>query len=195
LSQIFDYGDTAIEKRAIFYKRLIALLEFGRERESIDLSKLKLTHHAVKSQGKAAMPLGVGEKPLLYPLTEVGSGIVREKETAYLSVVVDKLSSLFGGDLTDQDKVIYVTQVIMGKLLESELLVEQATTNSKEQFAGSPDLMPELENAIIDALEAHRSMSTQAINSESVQAGLADILLNHVGLWERLRERAAARSL
>jgi type I restriction enzyme R subunit len=88
-----------------------------------------------------------------------------------------------------------VTQVIMGKLLESELLVEQATTNSKEQFAGSPDLMPELENAIIDALEAHRSMSTQAINSDSVQAGLADILLNHVGLWERLRERTAARSL
>jgi type I restriction enzyme R subunit len=195
LSPIFDYGDTAIEKRAIFYKRLIPLLEFGREREGIDLSKLKLTHHAVRSLGKAAMPLGVGEKPLLYPLTEVGSGIVREKETVYLSVVVDKLSSLFGGDLTDQDKVIYATQVIMGKILESELLVAQAASNSKEQFAGSPDLMPELQNAIIDALDAHQSMSTQALNSDVVQAGLADILLNHVGLWERLRERAAARSL
>ena len=29
LSQIFDYGNTAIEKRAIFYKRLLPLLEFG----------------------------------------------------------------------------------------------------------------------------------------------------------------------
>jgi type I restriction enzyme R subunit len=32
LSQIFDYGNTDIEKRAIFYRRLLPLLEFGRER-------------------------------------------------------------------------------------------------------------------------------------------------------------------
>jgi type I restriction enzyme R subunit len=50
LSQIFDYGNTAIEKRAIFYKRLIPLLEFGREREGIDLSKVKLTHHTLKQR-------------------------------------------------------------------------------------------------------------------------------------------------
>src|ERR1017187_2378405 len=45
LSQIFDYGNTAIEKRAIFYRRLLPLLEFGRERDGIDLSKVVLTHH------------------------------------------------------------------------------------------------------------------------------------------------------
>ncbi len=52
LSQIFDYGNTAIEKRAIFYKRLLPLLEFGREREGIDLSKVVLTHHHLKNLGK-----------------------------------------------------------------------------------------------------------------------------------------------
>ena len=57
LSQIFDYGNTAIEKRAIFYKRLLPLLEFGREREGIDLSKVVLTHHNLKNLGKRAMPL------------------------------------------------------------------------------------------------------------------------------------------
>jgi type I restriction enzyme R subunit len=39
LSQIFDYGNTAIEKRFIFYKRLIPLLEFGREREGLTSPK------------------------------------------------------------------------------------------------------------------------------------------------------------
>lgn len=34
LSQVFDYGNTAIEKRAIFYKRLLPLLDFGRDREA-----------------------------------------------------------------------------------------------------------------------------------------------------------------
>jgi len=63
LSQIFDYGNTDIEKRFIFYKRLIPLLEFGREREGIDLSKVMLTHHNLKNQGKRTIPLGEGEIP------------------------------------------------------------------------------------------------------------------------------------
>jgi type I restriction enzyme R subunit len=58
LSQIFDYGSTAIEKRAIFFRKLIPLLEFGREREGIDLSKLKLTHHGLKNQGQAEPTAG-----------------------------------------------------------------------------------------------------------------------------------------
>jgi type I restriction enzyme R subunit len=48
LSQVFDYGNTAIEKRAIFYKRLLPLLDFGRDREGVDLSKVVLTHHKLK---------------------------------------------------------------------------------------------------------------------------------------------------
>jgi len=39
-TQIFDYGDTVIEKRAILYKRLLPSLEIVREGEGIDLSKV-----------------------------------------------------------------------------------------------------------------------------------------------------------
>lgn len=109
LSQIFDYGNTAIEKRAMFYKRLIPLLEFGREREGIDLSKVKLTHHTLRSRGLAPMSLAAGEKPLLYPVTEAGSGSVQEKERAYLTAIIEKLNTLFDGDLTDDDQLVYVT--------------------------------------------------------------------------------------
>jgi len=55
LSQIFDYGNTAIEKRAIFFKVLLPLLEFQREREGINLSKLKLTHHTLKVSVRASV--------------------------------------------------------------------------------------------------------------------------------------------
>jgi len=81
-----------------------------------------------------------------------------------------------------------VNNVIKGKLLESETLRQQATSNSKEQFANSPDLKTELLNAIMGALDAHTLMSTQALNSISVQSGLKDILLNHAGLYEGLRQ-------
>ena len=190
LSQIFDYGNTAIEKRAIFYKKLIPLLEFGREREGIDLSKVKLTHHTLKSRGTAAMSLAAGEKPLLYPVVEAGSGTVQDKEKAYLSAIIEKLNTLFDGDLTDDDQLVYVNHVIMGKLLESAMLVQQAANNTKEQFSNSPDLKTELRNALMEALDAHTSMSSQALNSETIQAGILDILLNHARLWESLRDRA-----
>ena len=187
LSQIFDYGNTAIEKRAIFYKRVLPLLEFGREREGIDLSKVVLTHHNLKNLGKRALPFGTGETPKLEPITEAGSGSVQEKEKAYLGEIIAKLNDLFGGDTTDQDQLGYVKHAILGKMLESPTLREQAASNTKEQFAASPDLKNQLTNAIMAAYDAHTLMSTQALNSQAIQRGILDILLNHSRLWETLR--------
>ncbi|MCP9791492.1 type I restriction endonuclease subunit R [Vulcanococcus limneticus] len=194
LSQIFDYGSTAVEKRSIFYKRLLPLLEFGRERDSVDLSKVVLTHHTLKNLGKRHLPLGEGEAPKLQPLTEAGTGQVQEKQKALLEEIIARVNDLFEGELSDSDKLVYVNNVLKGKLLESELLQQQAASNSKEQFSNSPDLQSELTNAIINALDAHTTMSTQALNQPAVQSGLKDILLNYAGLWEALRQRAAGQS-
>jgi type I restriction enzyme R subunit len=189
LSQIFDYGNTDIEKRAMFYKRLIPLLKFGREREGVDLSGIVLTHHNLKNIGKQTMNLRDGETPRLNPITEAGFGMVREKERAYLEEIIAKVNDLFRGDLTDNDKLVYVNNVIKGKLLESETLIQQASNNTKEQFANSPDLMQEIVNAIISALDAHNEMSAQALGSPEIQKGLRDILLGPAGLYEALRAR------
>jgi len=189
LSQIFDYGNTAIEKRAIFYKRLLPLLEFGREREGVDLSKVVLTHHKLKNQGKRDLPLGDGEAEKLKPLTDPGSGEVQEKEKALLAEIIAKVNDLFEGELTDDDKLVYVNHVLKGKLLESDILVQQATNNTKEQFANSPDLASELMNAIMDAFSAHTTMSKQALDSEKVRYALKDILLGPAQLYEALRLR------
>jgi type I restriction enzyme, R subunit len=187
LSQIFDYDNTAVEKRAIFYRRLIPLLDFGREREGVDLSKVVLTHHQLRNAGRRPMPLGQGELPKLDPPDDAGGGRVNEKDKVRLSEIIERVNDLFEGDLTDQDKLVYVNNVIKGKLLESATLKQQATNNTKEQFGNSPDLSSELLNAIMGALDAHNAMSTQALNSVRVQNGLKDILLNHAGLWEALR--------
>ncbi|MGA2705870.1 MAG: type I restriction endonuclease [Isosphaeraceae bacterium] len=190
LSQIFDYGNTALEKRSIFYKQVLRLLVFGREREGIDLSKVVLTHHNLRDQGNRPMPLVAGENPKLEPITEAGGGSVQEKQRALLNEIIQRVNELFEGDLTDQDKLVYVNNVIMGKLLESETLKQQATNNTKEQFANSPDLKSELMNAIIGALEAHTAMSTQALGSETVRSGIKDVLLGPARLYESLREQA-----
>jgi type I restriction enzyme R subunit len=190
LSQIFDYGNTDIEKRFLFYKRLIPLLELGRERETVDLSKVVLTHHTLKNRGAQPLTLKPDGSYPLQPLDAVGSGGVQEKQKDYLVDIIQKVNGLFEGQLSDNDQLVYVNGVLKGKLLENETLVQQAASNSKEQFANSPDLKDALLDAIMDAFEAHQVMSSQALGSERVRDGLRDILLGPAQLYEALRGRA-----
>lgn len=189
LSQIFDYGSTAVEKRFLFYKRLIPLLEFGREREGVDLSKVKLTHHNLKNEGTRRLDVAGRDPTKLHPGTEAGTGKVQDKEKALLAEIIEKVNDLFGGDTTDGDQLSYVTTV-RDKMLESEALITQAQNNTKAQFDNSPTLNTELMNAIIDAYAAHNTLSKQALDSEKVREGLKDILLGPAQLYEALRVRA-----
>jgi len=189
LSQIFDYGNTALEKRALFYKRLLPLLAFERERDGVDLSQVVLTHHNLRNAGPRALALRSGESLPMQPMRETGSGSVQEKDKALLSEIIARVNDLFGGETTDGDKLVYVNSVLKGKLLESEVLTQQASSNTKEQFASSPDLSTEILNAIMDAFAANSSLSKQALESEKVRTGLKEILLGPAGLYEALREQ------
>ena len=81
------------------------------------------------------------------------------------------MNDLFQGDVTEDDRLVYVNNVIKGKLLESETLAEQATNNTKEQFSNSPDLAKAILDAVIDALDAHTTMSQQALDSRRCATG------------------------
>lgn len=190
LSQIFDYGNTDIEKRFIFYRRLIPLLDFGRERDSVDLSKVVLTHHALRNKGRQSLNLKAGDSPKLAPMTETGTGSLHDREKALLEEIIQKVNGLFEGELSDNDQLVYVNGVLKGKLLENDTLVQQAANNTKEQFANSPDLSQAIIFAIMDALETHTAMSSQALNSQKIQEGLKDALLGPAQLYEALRARS-----
>lgn len=187
LSQIFDYGNTSVEKRAMFFRRLLPLLEFGREREGVDLSSVKLTHHKVISKGgRRLQPAATGEG--LSPPAEAGSGEIREKERLRLQEMIRLVNEIFEGELTERDRLIYVNEVLKTKLLESRVLQQQASQNSKEQFANSPDLSNELTEAIMAAAGAHSEMSRQALEDENLRTKLKTVLLGPGELWEALRE-------
>ena len=191
LSQIFDYGNTDIEKRSIFFRLLHPLLTYGREREGVDLSALKLTAYTIKSLGDPTLNLAAGEAVKIDPTDDIGSGQVQDKAKVALAELIAKVNDLFEGDLTPGDKLVYVNDVIKGKLMESEKLAEQALNNTKEQFAASPDLANEILGAVMDALTAHTAMSKQALESEKLRADMKDVLLGAGKLWEGLREKAA----
>ena len=70
-------------------------------------------------------------------------------------------------------------------------MAQQAASNSKEQFANSPDLANEIMNAVMDALSAHTAMSKQALESEQLRDDMKDVLLGAGKLWEGLRAKAS----
>ena len=190
LSQIFDYGNTDFEKRAIFFKCLIRLLKFGREREGVDLSQVQLTHHTLKNRGQQNLNLSDKDAPQLAPITEAGSGSVQEKEKARLSEIITKLNEIYGTDTTNGDQLSHAT-TLNEKILESPTLQQQAANNSKEQFANSPDLTNEIMNAIIDAMDVQTELSSRALNSGEIRESLKGLMLNQLGLYEKLKSRAA----
>jgi len=142
----------------------------------VDLSKVELTHHALRKQGQRDLAL-TGDGEALAPMTEPGGGDVHEKDKARLGEIIAAVNDLLEGDLTEDDKLVYVNDVLKTKLLESQILIQQARNNTKEQFASSPDLEQELLNAIMDALAAHSAMSKQALESDAVRLGIKEILL------------------
>lgn len=86
---------------------------------------------------------------------------MQEKQKTWQEEIRDSLNGLFEGELSDTDELVYVNGVITGKMLEDKLLVQQAMSNTKEQFANSPDLANSLLNVIMDVLDTSTGMSSQ----------------------------------
>ena len=193
LSQIYEYKNTGLEKRALFFKRLLPLMEFEREISTIDLSKVVLTHHHLKDFGRNKLNLDEGEN-IPISVSGPGGGGVKDEGKVRLSEIIEKLNELFSGELTDGDKVAYVGTVIKGKLLESRKLQKQAKKVSKEELRKSPDLLLTSQDAYIDASKAHTLMSRQAIDNPYVQNKLIDLLIDKFNLWEDLRNQQKGSS-
>ena len=189
LGQMFDYANTDVEKLYIFARLLVPLLKFERERDGVDLSALRLTHHRMRDLGQQKLNLD-NDQPAdpLTPVTETGSGKLQDKHKLRLAAIIASINDLFEGDLTEGDKVSFFTAV-EAKLLESDTLRAQAVANTREQFMNSPNLSDELMNAIMDAMTAHQSMSRQALNSEALRARMLATILGPGELWDGLRQQ------
>ncbi len=183
LSQIVDYGDSELFKRSLFYKHLAPLIAEGVRHEAIDLSSVLMTHYNLRDLGKRQMELGAEQDRAEYqlaPMTETGSRVPQDPRQALLSEIVGKMNDLFEGeDLTDADRINYVNH-IAGKMMESEILAQQAAANQKAQFGDSPDFMNAFEDAVMAAYENHRSMSEQVMGKGHVKKAMAAMLLDLV---------------
>ncbi len=191
LSQIYDYDDGDLEKRAIFFDLLLRLLDVERQTDAFDLSAIELTHYRLHDQSERAIHLvqEAGGDPGLPPLSAAGSAELHDPQLATLAEIVAQMNDLFAGELTDADLVTYARH-ITDKLLENEDLAQQAASSSKEQFAlgGFNDAFLQ---AILDGLDSYQAMANQVLVPGRTHEGFRQLVRNWV-YTEFSKRRAGA---
>ncbi|GAA1874733.1 type I restriction endonuclease subunit R [Paeniglutamicibacter psychrophenolicus] len=187
-SQIIDYGNTRIEKLAIYLKLLARALHTGTIGNNLDLSDVVLTHYALKKQEARDLKLVNGEGKGLKGLTGAGSGVVREKGMGTLEGLIEQINKLFeGAGINDNDQINVVASVRRYAISNFQLQRE-AIANGPLDFASSPTLPETIDEIIYTAGEGHQ----KAINVILEMSGtdkLVEILLLS-GLQDDLRAQA-----
>ena len=150
LSQIYNYADTDLEKRALFYGGLVRLIHDEKEENPIDLSSVTVTHrrmHETFSGKISLMPESVGLKP-----GKPGSGKARAKTYGPLAQVIELLNDVMGLEAKEEYAIRWLA-MYKEKVDSKESLREQALHNSYEQFVDAGDVEQACKEALLETKE------------------------------------------
>lgn len=187
-SQIIDYGNTRIEKLAIYLKLLSKALQTSATGNNLDLSDVVLTHYALKKQEARDLKLVDGEGKGLKGITAVGSGIVREKTLGTFGGLIEQINKLFEGTgISDEDQ-LNVFESVLRHAESHEQLQREAVANGPLDFSSSPTLNETVEEIIYTAGDGHQK-ATNVLLELGGPERIVEVLLA-AGLQRRLRERA-----
>ena len=175
LSQLYNYADTDLEKKAIFFRLLAKEVRNTRRNVTIDLSSVELTKLGFKKNETVSIILK-GEDGDLKPLTDVGSGKAHDPLMSTLRDAIEKMNSLFDGDFTTGDYEVLVNAVTT-KAAEDEKIKKQATSgNTLEQFLESPDLKTVLLTALLTSGDNLKAMGDEVLSDDQKLAKLVRII-------------------
>jgi len=191
LSQIVDYGDTSVERWAIFlrvFRRVIERDEPGADAISTD--DVVLTHYRLRKLGEQSLQLSAGRPGELTGPGATGSAGVRETQLGPLQLVLDRINDLFTGTAMDDSDQVSVIETLMRRAVENEQLQTQAMANAETDFAWSPTLTEQIESILYESAAGSQSGFKHLLQLSELDR-LVDVLLA-AGLHAALRQRAAS---
>jgi type I restriction enzyme R subunit len=175
LSQIYNYEDTSLEKKAIFFRLLSREIRDNSPRETIDLDGVELAKLGFRQSETLKLDLS-GDEGSLKPLTGTGKGSAHDPVLTTLREAIEQMNALFDDEgLTNGDFEGFITYVA-AKASEESKIQNQAKANSLEQFLESPDLRPILLAALFTAQGNFLSMGKELAEDEQKLAKLIAIV-------------------
>ncbi len=190
LSQVVNYADTGLEKRAMFYRLLAREIADKKRHKEIDLTGVEMTHYAIKSPGEQDLKLSSAEgDDQLKPLGGTGTGTPKDPMLVRLSEVLQQMNSLFEGEGLTEGDMIGVYRTVESKILENDDLEKQSKANTRADFYDSTDLWPAVITAILEAGDNHSKGIERLLDEGNRDKFLK--ALQTGGLYEKLRGELA----
>lgn len=190
-SQILDYGDTEIEKWAIFLRVYRRVIERDEEyAPTINADDIVLTHYRLRKLEAASLGLTSGTPGELTGITATGSGAPRESKYGLLQEVIDQINTLFTGTGLDEVGAVSVTETVFRYVVENTSVQAEAMANTPADFNTSPTISAELEDAIYASGIGHNA-GIKALLQMNDLAQLVNVLIS-MGLYEKARTAAEA---
>ncbi|MGO1665202.1 MAG: type I restriction endonuclease subunit R [Micrococcaceae bacterium] len=146
MTQVVDYEDTDLAKKAIYLRLLAPHLRDTEVSETIDLTDVELTRLQLVGEHPVDIALSAGR--VITGASAVASGEPRDPKMVALLEVVRELSTMLG---ESEETTHGAVSTILAKLGEDETLVQQAKSNSESQFEESPDLQAGTDEAVLGA--------------------------------------------
>jgi type I restriction enzyme R subunit len=156
MSQVVDYADTQLEKRAIFLRLLQRYIGTSAMTAEIDLSDVVLKK--IKHTKGEKIDINLGDGTGLRGVVAAGSGSTPDPVLVAFQAVIDRLNALFGAEFS-RNQVEGFVDTLGAVLLEDEALVDQAKANSRAQFLESPDLPDAVVDAVFSNQESHNAIA------------------------------------
>lgn len=169
LSQVINYGQTDLEKRAIFFRLFARLIRADSRHESIDLSDVVLANIAHKAGTQQRLGLG-GDHVDLDPLTGAGSGAAPDPVLVALADVIRRMNEVFDGGAFDDTDIGALSQHVVRRMLDNPVVRTQVRNNTQQQVAESPALKAGFTDALVEAQEAYSELVKQLFDGETKRA-------------------------
>jgi type I restriction enzyme R subunit len=184
LSQIINYGDTDLEKRALFFRLLERRIRPEQLDQPVDLSEVELRHVHQHAGQTLQLKLDPDDSPGLKGISAAGSKPKGDPKLTTLAQIIERLNQLFSDEGFTEAQTTSWVESLVAALVANDALMAQARTNSKAQFLDSPDLRDEVVGAFLTNQAAHSRMAELFSADGKVQEELVR------GLGELLYERA-----
>jgi type I restriction enzyme R subunit len=184
LSQIYNYGDTELEKRSLFLAGLARLLKDDQDKEEIDLSNVRMTHYKSSVGFRGKISLLDAETIELEPMTSIGTAKAWEKKYGPLADVIKIMNEILGAGIEDEHQIVFLAATAQ-KLTEVETLRDQALNNSLDQFKNAGDVMALGEEMLVQAKDELAAKNER--QNAAIQESLTRLFGNPEGL-SRLME-------
>ncbi|MDR5873440.1 type I restriction endonuclease subunit R [Vreelandella gomseomensis] len=178
LSQIISFDDAELEQLCVFAKHLHPLLRTDRllEGDPLDVSELSLDSYRLTKRAEQQLNLGEKEGDYgLKPITEVGSGKPHDPETQQLNEIIERLNDLYGGDISDEDK-LHFANGIADRIERDDAVMAQINHHDDHQVMHG--LFPKrVTDAVMDAMNDHEKLTMPLLEDEETGRQFALLIL------------------